>query len=563
MYPSDVDYLRAVLESATQHGVLVTDNDGIVTLHNSAAAAIFHYRRDELVGRDIRQLFTPEDREQHVPRREMAAALAKGFAADFRWHLREDGSVFWADGILYPLRSANGAHDGYVKILRDATADKARGEEFERMALTDSLTELSNRAEFEALLAHAVETARRSGAKVIVQMIDLDHFKPVNDRLGHAAGDDLLQQVAGRMRDTVRGSDTLARVGGDEFALLQTDVADPDVGGVVADKLIQALMEPFEIEGEQVSIGASIGIGMFPDDAEHAEQLLRNADRALYEAKDLGRNRYRYFTAKLDEAAHRRQDELALFERAIRQHDFALQYQPIVDRDGVPTGVEALLRCTAPECKSQPIDHLLALSGRSGQRALLTRWVMEQAAGQLQRWHGNGWPGLNLTLNFWKEDLDAPDVIEQLRETIATCRIAAGDLDFDIPDTQFDEARHADVLSALQGLGCSTTLEDFGSGHHSLLALADAPFNRVKLDMRYVPDVATNRRSRAIAVSLRSIAHAYGWEAVAEHVETRAEAEYLQREGWDAMQGFHFGAPMSTRRMDAWLRRRRRLAATE
>ena len=558
MYPRDIDYLKAILESATHHGLLVTDNSGVIRLHNSAAAAIFHYRRDELVGLDAGVLFTPEDREQRAPHREMVACLANGCAADFRWHLRKDGSRFWADGMIYPLRSANGTHQGYVKILRDATEDKHRVEEFERMALTDSLTELANRAEFEASLAYAVEKARRSGARLIVQMIDLDRFKAVNDRLGHAAGDSLLQQAAARMRDTVRGADLLARVGGDEFALLQTDVTDAEVGGVVADKVIQALSEPFEIEGEQVSIGASVGISVCPDDADHAEQLMRNADRALYQVKEEGRNTYRYFTPELDEAAHRRQHELATLERAIDEQALALEFQPLVDRDGVPLGVEALLRCTAPGWKDEPIERLLELAGSAGQRVRLTHWVIGQAASHLQRWQRDRWPGLKLTLNLWSEDLDTAAVLEQLRDAIGAAGLDMRDLDFDIPERQFDLARHTGVLSALQGIGSGTTLDDFGSGHLSLLALSDAPLDRVKLDMRFVPDIGCSRRSQAIAASVRGVAHAYGWKAVAEHVESAAEADFLRREGWDAMQGHHFGAPMPADEMDAWLHARER-----
>ena len=559
MYPRDVDYLKAILESATRHALLVTDNTGIIRVHNSAAAAIFHYRRDELVGLSADRLFTPEDIGLHVPHREMATALAKGCAADFRWHLRKDGTVFWADGMIYPLRSKNGTHEGYVKILRDATEDKERVAEVERMALTDRLTALANRAEFEASLAHAVETARRSGQQLIVQLIDLDHFKPVNDRLGHAAGDALLQQAAGRMRDAVRASDLVARVGGDEFALLQVDVPDPDVGGVVADKLIQVLSEPFELEGEHVSVGASIGISVYPDDADDGEQLMRNADRALYQVKEQGRNAYRYFTPDLDKAAHRRQRELAQLERAIRQRAFALDFQPVVDREGDTVGVEVLFRCTARGWTTQTSERVLELAGRTGHRADLTRWVVDQAVQQVGRWQRSGWPKLTMTLNLSREDLEDPALVEQLREAIEAGDVATQDVNFDVHEQQFDPARHAEVLASLRELGSGTTLDDFGSGYHSLLALGEAPLNRVKLDLHLVPEIHTNRRSRAIAASVLSIAHAYGWEAVAENVESEAEAMFLRRKGWDAMQGRYFASPMPVDAMDAWLLQRKDL----
>lgn len=298
--------LQSIFDSPSRHGIIVTDLDGLVRLWNRGARHIFQYENEEIVGSDIRVLFTADDRAHNVPEKEITKALKQGFAGDFRWHVRKDGSLFWADGMLYPVRSRDDELLGFVKILRDATAEKATGDETSRQALEDSLTGLPNRMEFQHRFVDMRASAERHGRLLALLLVDLDHFKEVNDSRGHAAGDTLLQQVAHRMRSVLRDTDFVGRLGGDEFVVLLPDLETPEQGASVAEHLMEELGRTFSINQEAIQIGASIGISVFPQNAHELEELFGQADLALYQAKADGRSAYRFYTPDMDKGARRR-----------------------------------------------------------------------------------------------------------------------------------------------------------------------------------------------------------------------------------------------------------------
>ena len=300
------ELLQTIFDSPSQHGIIVTDLNGMVWLWNRGAQNIFQYENEEIVGNDIRALFTPDDRAHRVPEEEMKKALERGFAGDFRWHMRKDGSLFWADGMLYPVRSRADELLGFVKILRDATAEKATGDETSRQALEDSLTGLPNRMEFQHRFVDMRASAERHHSLLALLLLDLDHFKEVNDSRGHAAGDALLQQAAHRMRSVLRDTDFVGRLGGDEFVVLLPDLESSEQGGSVAEHLMEELARLFSINQEAIQIGASIGISVFPQTAQELEELFDQADLALYQAKADGRSAYRFYTPEMNKAAHRR-----------------------------------------------------------------------------------------------------------------------------------------------------------------------------------------------------------------------------------------------------------------
>jgi diguanylate cyclase (GGDEF)-like protein/PAS domain S-box-containing protein len=293
----DRELLQALLDSPSSHAIVVTDLHGHVMLWNTGAERIFGYAAEEIVGASTDQLFVPLDRKNHVPAREMRKARKEGCAGDFRWHLRKDGTTFWADGMMYPVR-VQGAHVAFMKILRDATEQKLREDEYERLAFVDALTGLPNRAELYRRMADMLGTAQRHDELLVLHLIDLDGFKEVNDSLGHQAGDALLVELAHRMGAALRTTDLLARLGGDEFAVLQPTAHSLDAAVVVAEKLLHELATPVEIGDGRAQVSGSIGISVYPSDAGDMEQLMNNADVALYQAKAAGRNRYRVYDAQ-------------------------------------------------------------------------------------------------------------------------------------------------------------------------------------------------------------------------------------------------------------------------
>jgi diguanylate cyclase (GGDEF)-like protein/PAS domain S-box-containing protein len=288
------DLLQAILDSPTRHAIIVTDADGMIRIWNKGAAQIFLYGDEEITGVDLRTLFSPEDIALRIPDLEMAGALSEGCAGDFRWHVRKDGTLFWADGMMYPVRSREGEHLGFVKILRDATAEKQSREAASRLALEDSLTGLANRAEFRSRFVDMSASAQRHAQSLVLMLLDLDRFKEVNDRLGHAAGDVLLQQAAHRMRTVLRDTDFIVRLGGVEFVVLLPDAQSPQDAGPVAEELVASLSRPFHVSRREVQVGASIGLAAYPQDASELDQLVMKADLALYRAKAAGRGSYRF-----------------------------------------------------------------------------------------------------------------------------------------------------------------------------------------------------------------------------------------------------------------------------
>jgi diguanylate cyclase (GGDEF)-like protein/PAS domain S-box-containing protein len=299
----DRELTQALLDSPSSHAIVVTALDGTVILWNRGAARIFGYESDEIVGRNAARLFVLEDRASGVPASEMRKAREDGCAGNFRWHVRRDGGMFWGDGMMYPVRAGDGRHIGYMKIMRDATEEKLRDDETARLAYADVLTGLPNRAELFRRLVDMTASSQRHDELLFLHLIDLDHFKEVNDSFGHPGGDVLLREVAERMRGELRDTDLLARLGGDEFAVLQPGGHGIEAGAVVAEKLLHALEPPVTIDGMPAQVSGSIGISIYPTDAREVEELIAHADTALYRAKGDGRNRYCFYDAALDGAA--------------------------------------------------------------------------------------------------------------------------------------------------------------------------------------------------------------------------------------------------------------------
>jgi diguanylate cyclase (GGDEF)-like protein/PAS domain S-box-containing protein len=296
MRVDDRELMQALLDSPSRHAIVVTDLKGSITLWNRGAERIFGYSREQIVGESAEKLFVANDRKNHIPDKEMRQARREGCAEDFRWHIRKDGTTFWGDGMMYPVR-IHGHDVGYMKVLRDATDQKRRHDEHQRLAFVDALTGLPNRAELYRRLVDMIGSAQRHDELLILHLVDLDHFKDINDSFGHMAGDAVLRTAAERMRDVLRTTDLLARLGGDEFAVVQPGAHSMEAAIAVAGKLHAALAQPVSIEGKQIHPTGSIGVSAYPLDAANTEQLMGNADVALYQAKAAGRNRYKVYEA--------------------------------------------------------------------------------------------------------------------------------------------------------------------------------------------------------------------------------------------------------------------------
>ena len=547
------DLLQAILDSPTRHGIIVTDVDGLIRIWNKGAARIFLYSDEEIIGVDARVLFSQDDLVRGVPDQEMAHALRDGCAGDFRWHVRKDGTLFWADGMIYPVFSRGGRHLGFVKILRDATVEKQTGEANSRLALEDSLTGLANRTEFRNRFVDMAASAQRHAQSLVLMLLDLDRFKEVNDRLGHTAGDALLQQAAHRMRAVVRDTDFIARFGGDEFVVLVPDAQSPQEGGAVAEKLVASLSRPFQISEREVQIGASIGLAAYPQDAPDLDQLFMKADLALYRAKAAGRGVYRFYSAQMDAGAHRHNLEHVQLRRAVKDRAFTLHYQPQIEATtGKVSAVEALLRCSDPFFSGYPIEKLLALAVETGRMRRLGLWMLSESVKQARKWQQLGWPGLRLIVNFCRIEFTDSRFAQRVLELLARMDFPPGQLEIDIAETQLAPDMDANEITELARSGVSIAIDNLGAGGLSLKHLLELPIRTAKLDLQFVPDIPADPRSCAIASGVFQLTRALGIRAIAERVESEEQATFL-RLHCDAMQGFHFARPMTAAGMTAWL----------
>ncbi|MBV7536636.1 EAL domain-containing protein [Duganella sp. sic0402] len=547
--------LEQIYLNLRDFAIFTMDAQGLVTSWNLGAELIFGYAAQDMLGQHGACLFTATDRAEDQPQQEMRTAQQANRAADYRWHARRGGALFWADGVMTPLRGHDGAVIGYLKILRDITASKLAQDEARRLATIDVLTGLANRAAFDARRAEMMSFAERSGQSLLLLMIDLDQFKEVNDAHGHQAGDLLLQLTAQRLRAACRESDFVARLGGDEFALIQQNVASPIIGGMLAEKLLAELARPFQVSDREVTISASIGIAVCPLDAGAPDLLLKKADLALYHAKEAGRNCYRYYTAELDQMAHRKNADHIEMRRLMGGQSCGLAYQPILDADGRTIAMEALLRLPG-YMGLGPVEYALGLAGEMGLLPELGAWVARQACEQLRAWKDAGLDGVRICINTCAKELRDAGYVAQLEATVADNGLLADDVEIELTERDVIELDRSGskVVQLLHTRGFRLSLDDFGTGYSSLSYLRALPVSAIKLDKSFLCDVPDNADANAVVRMVVQLAHDLRLEVVAEGVEHHAQANFLGEAGCNAFQGYLYAPALAPQDAAAWLR---------
>jgi diguanylate cyclase (GGDEF)-like protein/PAS domain S-box-containing protein len=542
--------------SLTDFALITFDLDGNITAWNRGAETIFGFAENELLQRPIDLLFTLDDQASGVPEAERAQTLEQGRAVDYRWHVRKDGSLFWADGISTPLNDDTGAPVGFLKIVRDITARKLEHENIERMATSDMLTGVANRANFDMRLGEMLALAERGHRPLMLFAIDLDRFKEVNDLFGHTAGDNLLKQVAQRLKHSVREGDVIARLGGDEFALLQLDPPNSSAGGVLADKLLAALAAPFDLDGQEARISGSVGIALYPDDASSTHDLRVKADLALYQAKKSGRNCYHYFTEALDNAVRERNLDKQELRRIVSENSYRIEYQPIVRADnGATIAMEALMRFPGPRLAARSVDYTIDLAREMGVICAIGRWVFRESCTQLKQWRKRGINGIRVAINTCADELRDASYQSMLDETLTEFGLDASHIEIELTEREAIELNTVNpaILGQLHDKGFMIVLDDFGTGYSSLSHLRGLPIDMIKLDRSFLLDTPTKPDANKVVTAVISLARALRLEVTAEGVETRAQAEFLHRSRCQSLQGFLFSRAMSASAATNWL----------
>ncbi|PKO85934.1 MAG: sensor domain-containing diguanylate cyclase [Betaproteobacteria bacterium HGW-Betaproteobacteria-12] len=527
--------------------IMVTDHDNRIVAVNPAFSRQTGYTLAEVAGKNPRLLAagrtTPETYTA------LWAALAQsGYWQGELWDRNRDGRIYPKWAVISAIRDARGEITHYIASFTDISDRKAAEERIEHLAHHDSLTGLFNRYNLEIRLSQALLSARREQHFLAVLFIDLDRFKVINDTLGHHTGDQLLVEVARRLKGCVRESDIVARQGGDEFVVVLSGLAVPADASPPASKILQALAEPYEIAGDRLHSSPSIGIAIFPGDGDDAGTLMKHADAAMYHAKEQGRNNLQYFTAELNAAA----SERLLLERelriAIETRQFELHYQPQFTADGPfdrPFAVEALVRWRHPQRGLIPPDRFIPVAEETGLIEAIGDWVLHEACNQLAQWKAEGIGPQRVAVNISAHQLRTADLVERVAEVLQRYRLAHDELELEITESvaMSDPASAIERLDALRELGVTLAIDDFGTGYSSLAYLKRLPIQVLKLDRAFVRDIETDENDAAISAATLALAHSLGLKVVAEGIETEGQSRFLRQHGCDLLQGYLYGRP--------------------
>jgi len=440
---------------------------------------------------------------------------------------------------------------------------KSAEERFSYLAQFDALTGLPNRHLFQDRLAQTMAQASRVGRAMAVLFIDLDRFKLVNDAQGRDAGDRLLQAAALRLAQTVRGGDTVGRFGGDEFGVVLANLGKPGDASLVAQKIIDALARPVELDGHETYITASIGISVYPTDAAEPETLLANADAAMYRAKEQGRNHYEYFTREMNERALRWVRMQTETRRALERGEFQVHYQPKVElATGKICGFEALLRWQHPERGLVPPAEFIPVLEETGLIVPAGEWVMRTACAQIKAWREAGLPSSPIAVNLSARQFQQKDLEDSICRVLRESAVAPPLLQFELTESLLmaDPEAAARTLLGLKELGVRLSVDDFGTGYSSLAYLKRFAVNELKIDRVFIRDIVADPDDAAITLAIINLAHSLDLEVVAEGVETEAQVNFLRSHGCDQMQGYYFAAPRSADDCTRALREDQRLS---
>lgn len=550
--------MRGILNAATDC-IVTMDHQGRIVEFNPAAERTFGYARAAAIGEKVSDLLIPEAlRGAHetgfARYRETGFGPAMDRLVELRG-LRADGTEFPVE--LHVTRIGSEGPPHFTAYLRDITERKASEARIQHLAYHDPLTALPNRTLLLDRLDHALAEARRHHRGLAVLFVDLDNFKSINDTLGHPIGDRLLKEASARMTGVLRAEDTVARVGGDEFVVLLPNVPVAGDPALVASKAIEALAAPFRVQGHELHVTASIGIGVYPRDGEDRETLLRHADSALYQAKDRGRNTYQFFDPEINRLSHERLALESALRRALERHELLLHYQAQQDLGTLAvTGVEALLRWQHPERGLIGPAAFMAVAEESGLIVPIGAWVLRRACAEAMAWRRSGLPRLRVAVNVSARELRQDTFVPGVREAVVQTGMDPSDVEIEITESSVmhDAARAVHTLGELKSMGLRLAMDDFGTGYSSLSYLKRFPLDRIKIDRSFVRDIPADPDDVGIVQAIVAMAHQLRLGVVAEGVETEEQYAFLGACGCDAVQGYLVSPPIPAEDFSAFLR---------
>ena len=532
--------------------VLTTDLVGNVTYLNLVAEAMTGWSHEEALGRPISEVFNILDSTTRLAAENpMLRAIAEdrtvGLATNCML-IRRDGFESPIEDSASPIHNRDGQVTGAVIVFHDVSQSRAMALEMAHLAQHDSLTGLPNRLLLTERFSHAIGLAQRHSKQVGLLFLDLDNFKHINDSLGHAIGDQLLQSVANRLVASVRATDTVCRQGGDEFVILLDEIGQPQDAAHVAETLRTALDVPHLIGGHELHTSLSVGISIYPDDGTEVDVLMQNADTAMYHAKASGRNNYQFFRDDMNVRAVRRRLVEGSLRRALKQEEFLLHYQPKIDLvSGTMTGAEALVRWQDPEHGLVYPAQFVPIAEENGLIVPVGRWVLREACRQVQAWLDSGLCAVPVAVNISAVEFRHEGFLDGVALILKETGLDPRYLELELTESilMHDAEASAKVLEALKAMGVQLAIDDFGTGYSSLSYLKRFPIDTLKIDQSFMRDIATNADDATIVDAVIGMGRNLKQRVIAEGVETHEQLAFLQNRQCDVGQGFHFSHPLS------------------
>lgn len=536
--------------------VIITDTDGIVEYVNPQFTRTTGYTATEVHGSKLTMLQSGRTSPERY--RELWDTITQGGVWEGELvNKRKSGELYWELVSISPVRNADGAITHFVGLQHDISERKQLEEQLNFLAYYDDLTQLPNRNLLTQRFAQAAAASRRDNSLLAVLSLDLSRFKLINDSLGHRMGDEVLRTIGKRLSQVARGHDTVARYGGDEFVVILADVQHPDDVSTVAQRMLDAVAQPIELEGHELRLSLHIGISLMPQDGEDLDTLLRNAATALHQASREGRNHYRFYTDELNAEASARLSLEHDLRRALEQNELELHYQPKVEvATGRIVGVEALARwCHPTEGWISP-QRFIPVAEETGLIHVLGEWALREACRQNRRWQEAGLPAVSIAVNLSAQQLRQATLVNTVARILEETGLAPRHLELELTESAVMESPEATaaVLHELKTLGLSLAVDDFGTGYSSLSHLGRFPFDTLKIDRSFVTDITTAPDQATIAMTIIAMAASLRLKVVAEGVETEAQAVYLRDKGCDLLQGYLFSRPLPAAELELLLR---------